>query len=344
MKLNVIKIFLLVLFTAFNTIVFSQTDKQIYIPTYSNGDTSYWYKSEYKRDDKLKLKHLVSDTSNYYFRFRTDGQIIDIWSNNNKTYFGQLTNYTYTYIPYSTNKGKRKVKIHSNHVQLDTSDARQIYRLSKVISSIPTEDSILNWQQGDDGIIYTIETSSPNYYYFKTYWTPTYQDSTLKEAKQIQSFVDSTYLILNLNKEWESFFNTLKPGRYNSGGMSILYKFSKKQIRLMDKNRPYQKYFDDIHDTLTHFLNDTINKIIHVNGDSLTDYQDYYLNFNTKNKLKKIKIDKDQKNSEYFDKKEFLTSKKIIKKTFKHVKANFIHSKVRYWILITYQNDKIIFH
>jgi len=58
--------------------------KHISIPQYKNGDTTLWFKWQNERDDKLKLPHLISATDNFHFRFWTNGQAVDIWTNDNK--------------------------------------------------------------------------------------------------------------------------------------------------------------------------------------------------------------------------------------------------------------------
>ena len=151
---------------------FGQSNKLISIPKNINGDTSSWYKWQLKDDDELKLLHLILDTNAFHFRFWNDGQVIDIWSVDNKSFRGVITNYTYKIESNNNNKKRNKQdKILSNQVQIDSSVARQTYELIKTISLIPSDDSIKGWGQGEDGNTYIFETSTTNSYSFKTYWT-----------------------------------------------------------------------------------------------------------------------------------------------------------------------------
>jgi hypothetical protein len=88
---------------------------------------------------------------------------------------------------------------------------------------IPTEDSIKGWERGFDGITYKIEYSTKHYYSFKTYWTPTAQDS-LKEAIQVQSFIDSAFLLSNANETWRVFEKSIPFECYMNDGPSVACK------------------------------------------------------------------------------------------------------------------------
>ena len=214
-------------------IISFQSNKQKNIPINKNGDTTLWYIWRHKRDDDIKLKHLITSTDSIHFRFWTNGQAVDIWSNDYKIFYGQLTNYADKY----EKKENKPLKTFSNQVQIDTSLPRKTFELIKTINNIPSEDSIKDWKQGNDGIEYLFESSTPNYYAFKHYWTPHAQESTLVEAKQIQSFVDKIYLMLNLKVEYDKFFETLKSGSYSNDGFIMMskIKLTKRQYKKWKK-------------------------------------------------------------------------------------------------------------
>jgi hypothetical protein len=319
---------------------YGQNNKTINVPRYKNGDTTLWYKWQHERDDKLKLTHLISSTDNFHFRLWTDGQAIDIWTDDNKTFFGLLTNFTDSYEPYDMKKQKSKPSTtFANQVQLDTSLARQSYNLIKVISSIPSQDSIKGWGLGFDGISYLFETSTPSYYSFKSYWTPNAQDTNLVEAKQIQKFVDEIYVLLNLRNEYDKFFATLKPGSYTSDHFIITTKLTEKQIENWKKYKPYRDYLDSVKDTLNNYLSDTLNKILEKNG-GLTCYDQFFLKFSKKNKLKKITTNGDF--LDFADRMDYYKCRNKIKKAFRHVRVDFVHSKVTYWKELSVWNKKVV--
>jgi len=330
---------LILLIVVLSIASYGQNNKIFNIPSYKSGDTTLWYKWQHERDDKLKLPHLPSSTENFHFRFWTNGQAVDIWTSDYKSFFGLLTNYTDSYEAYDMDKQKRKPSTtFSNQVQLDTSLARQSYNLIKAISSIPSEDSIKGWGLGCDGISYLFETSTPDYCSFKSYWTPTAQDSDLIEAKQIQKFVDDIYALLNLRVEYNKFFATLKPGSYTNDHFIIRIKPSEKQIENFKKYKPYRDYLDSVNDTLNNYLSDTLTKIFQKYGE-LECYDQFSLKFSKKNKLAKITT-----YSEFLDFEErmdYYKCKRKIRKAFRHVRVDFVHSKVGYRRKLDYTDKKI---
>lgn len=319
---------------------YGQNTKIINIPRYKNGDTTHWFKWQNERNDILRIAHLISSTDTFHFRFWTNGQAVDIWTDDYKTFYGLLTNFTDSYEPYDMKKQKRKPSTtFSNQVQLDTSLARKSYNLIKVISSIPSQDSINGWGLGFDGISYHFETTTPTYYTFKSYWTPTAQDSNLIEAKQIQKFVENIYELLNLKAEYDKFFTTLKPGSYTSDHFIIRIKLTEKQIEKRKKYKPYRDYLDSVKDTLNNYLSDTLNKILKNNG-GLTCYDTFFLKFSKKNKLKKIKTFGDFLDFE--DRMAYYKCRRKIRKAFRHVRVEFVHSKVAYWKELSVRDKKAV--
>jgi hypothetical protein len=313
--------------------------KHISIPQYKNGDTTLWFKWQNERDDKLKLPHLISATDNFHFRFWTNGQAVDIWTNDNKIFFGLLTNYTDSYEPYDEEKQKSKPSTtFSSQVQLDTALARQSYNLINAIRSIPSEDSITGWELGFDGISYLFETSTPTYYSFKSYWTPTAQDSNLIEAKRIQQFVDDIYVLLNLRAEYDKFFATLKPGSYTSDHFIIIRKLTEKQIDNWKKYKPQRDYLASVEDTLNNYLSDTLTKIFQKYGE-LECYDQFYLKFSRNNKLKKITTNSDF--LDFSDRINYYRCRKKIRIAFRHVRVDFVDSKIGYWKELNYSYKKI---
>ena len=186
--------------TFFICSVYGQTLKVVTIPTYKNYknevDTTLWFKWKYDLAQQINLKNLQTSTDTFHFRFWTDIQAIDLWTIDHNSYFGVVTNYAQRYDDKLLRKGVYKVgKVYSNQVFLDSSRAKLLFNTIDKLSivAIPTDDKIKGWQQGFDGEEFLIETSTPNQYDFKTYWTPRIFADTLKEAKQIQTFVDFLY-------------------------------------------------------------------------------------------------------------------------------------------------------
>jgi hypothetical protein len=310
---------------------FGQTEKKVNIPTYNDGDTSLWYIWKCERAKTVHLPSLISDNRKIVFRVWLSDQIVDIWTNDYKTFNGVLTNYAASYASTTkrTNKSKSG-KIYSDQVLLDISLARQNYKLFKTIDSIPSEDSVVGWEQGCDGVTYCFETSSTDTYSFKSYWTPEAQDSSLAEAQLIQSFIDKLYDLLNLEAEYSKFFKTLKPGAYSDGSIMITIKLTRKQIRKIQAEAPYYDYLDSISDSLNKYLCDTLTNIFVSYGVYSNSFLDYRLRFSSKNKLTKI-IRTDNEYYSFADRFENFEWKRRIRKAFRHVDISFVTSKIPYW-------------
>lgn len=320
--------------------IYGQNDKKILIPFSENGDTSYWYLNRYERYKKLNLTNIETNTDDFHFRLWLNGQIVEIWTQDNKTFFGALINYIDSNERFDIKKQKTNTyKTFSNQVQLDTSIARQTYILYKTINSIPTEDSIIEWKSGLDGITYVFEISTPTFYSFKSYWTPSIQDSNLIEAKQIQKFIDEINQILNLDVEYDKFFSTLKPGCYTINHCLIMTKLSQEQIDFILENKPYMDYLNSVKDTLNNYLSDTLTKILNKYGDLKCNNIKFLLVFSEKNKLIKITTNNDL--HDFMEKILFYKCRRKIKKAFKLIKVDFVHSKIVYWKELHYMDKKV---
>jgi len=203
---------------------FGQTGKVISIPTFKNYenklDTTLWFKWKHELTKQINLKNLQTSNDTFHFRFWTDIQAIDIWTVDNKTYFGTVTNYAQRYDNKLLRKGTYQIdKVFTNQINLDTSKARKLFTLIDTLSiiSIPSDEKISGWQQGFDGEEFLIETSTPSYYNFKTYWTPRIFADSLNEAKRIQIFVDFLYKDFKLYDYYQKL--KLPEGSYRRNGI-----------------------------------------------------------------------------------------------------------------------------
>jgi len=210
--------------TFFSTTVFGQTEKIINIPTHKNYksevDTSLWFKSKVDLARQINLKDLQTSSDTFHFRFWTDIQAVDLWTIDYNLYYGAVTNYAQRYDDKLLRKGVYKIgKIYSNQVTLDSSKARQLFNIIDKLSivNIPSDDKVNGWKQGFDGEEFLIEVSSPNQYNFKTYWTPRIFADTLKEAKQIQTFVGYLYTDFNIYNYYQKL--KLPQGSYQRNGI-----------------------------------------------------------------------------------------------------------------------------
>jgi hypothetical protein len=220
MKRNLITIVLLLL----GGVVFGQIKKTVDIPI-TKGDTSYNYKWSYNLHGKLKMKDLMQSTAPFHFRFWQDGQVVDLWTTDNKTWQGRVTDFIWEHKPAQPQKKKNKTaRIYTMQSRLDTALARRAFGLiaKDSILQIPSEEMIKGWSQVLDGSLCIIEISSPGAYAFRSYNTPTEQKD-LKEAKKIVRFAENLNKLINLPEYDRKFQGTLPGGYYSNGGAWVRF-------------------------------------------------------------------------------------------------------------------------
>jgi hypothetical protein len=168
------------------------------------------------------------DTSSIeeYFRIWSDVQLIEICRDTEGSISGKLITWADEDVSNTEEQTNRRFII-TKKINEDTAKLiRDLIYFSNILT-LPTGDSIKGWQQGFDGIIYTIEYSTRSKYSFKTYWTPKAQDS-LKEAVQVQEFIDNAFKLSNAKIAWREFSKMI-PYECYSYGMSVVCKGLTKQ-------------------------------------------------------------------------------------------------------------------
>jgi hypothetical protein len=215
--------------------LFGQT-KSFNNVTYSNGDTSFWYKYQQIVIKQLSLKRIDTSSTTYYFRLWTANQVLDVWQNIDYSLSGQLTTWVTEQTP-SNEKDTDRVQIAKVLLKNDTVKLIQNLIEKTQILKLPTDDSIKGWKQGFDGITYIIESASKTSYDFKTYWTPNAQDSTLQESKIFQAFVDTLFKFSNANNIWTEFQKTIPFECYSYSGFIVCKVLTKKERKKFIKER-----------------------------------------------------------------------------------------------------------
>jgi len=182
------------------------------------GDTTtYLYKWNIEFQKTLDLKDFEKSEDEFNFRFRNQGQVIEI-SKDCSEINGIIVNYIY----HNKKPNKGQTDTITNKITLTARQSENIYNIvrnSKILE-LPSDKDIENWSQGMDGILYLIEHSNKRSYSQKSYWTPSIQDS-IPEAIIVLDLVKKLSDTLKLKEVYTSFKNTLpKKGSYNSGGMT----------------------------------------------------------------------------------------------------------------------------
>ncbi|MEX1191559.1 MAG: hypothetical protein WEA99_06260 [Brumimicrobium sp.] len=214
-------------FLFFGQFCFGQ-EKNSYVPTYENGDTTLWFNWQQEKFQKAGLKNLSKTTDTLHFRFSSEIQAIDIWTTNFLTFSGTLTNFTKKYAPDA--RKRKKEKFYSNTKSIDSVTAKQVYDLfiEKAIFEIVPQDNIKEWSSGKDGNIFFIEYVSQNYYSFKDYWSPETFKEKITAAKKINYIAEKLEEMLSLKKSFGQFINSLPNGAYRAGGIEIIMNSNKR--------------------------------------------------------------------------------------------------------------------
>ena len=202
--------------------------KRISIPSSGNADTSLWYKWQQERIIKTGLPSLINSSEKLHFRFSTETQAVEVWTNDFNVFNGTFANYTTTY-----EANLKPELFYSDKSHLDTATARKVYNLFHKLSvfSIPTDTKIEGWSAGSDGDEYLIEYSTPREYSFKEYWTPSYYKDKIKEAEAIFTLANQLEKLLKMSKSFSAFIHSLPYGSYHEGGMFVITISNKDSIK-----------------------------------------------------------------------------------------------------------------
>ena len=195
------------------------------IPVYGKNDTTLWYTWRKTDAKQMGLADLTKSQDSLHFRFWTETQAIEIWTNDFKTYNGLLSNHTE-----KIEKDDKPRKFYSNKTAIDTATARKVYNLfaDNLIFQIPDDKDIKGWDQGFDGEELLMEYSTKTTYSFKRYWTPS-AFKELKEAVVIEKSTKDLEVILDMEKSWSAFLSELPEGCYRAGEMTMTCTDKKKK-------------------------------------------------------------------------------------------------------------------
>lgn len=163
------------------------------------GDTAFWLNEYHSLYRTLQLIDFDTIKSDFAFRFKNYGQVVEIWKAGNRLH-GVLTNYSFHTL------GKRKDTLF-NKIKLDSAETLQVYKLVQKtgILGLPPDKEIQNWDTfGTDGITYIIEHANQNIWWFKTYWSPRNRDS-VPEAMIVVNLIDGISHILQLKEKYKEF-------------------------------------------------------------------------------------------------------------------------------------------
>lgn len=180
------------------------------------GDTAFWHNQNQELIKKLKLTDFNKIQADFSFRFWIYGQVIEIFKEDNQIK-GELTNYT-------SHITKKRNDTLTYKIKLDSIKALKAYKVIQQsgILALQSDKEISGWSQGCDGVEYIIEHSDKYGYWYKSYWTPSAQDS-IPEALIVMDFIKALSDTLELSKTYKKFEESLPhKGCYTiPGGMII---------------------------------------------------------------------------------------------------------------------------
>lgn len=278
------------------------------------------------------------NTTNYktYFRYKKDTQVIDVFSNDNINFKGRILNHlieekTINDKGYSTSK---PVKYVYEIVELDDETANTIGKsiLNSKIQDIPDYKEIENWNQfwldcGAISFIIKIDSKITD----KSYSCPWQQNDSIKYVSLLKSLYNSIDNNKGIKNIFEEFKNKLEKGKSYSNGFISMYLFTKEESKIWNVNKYKREYLESIKDTISKFLEIKVNETLK-KPNELNCFDDYQLFFSAKGKLINVKIhgklDKDERKCI-----------RLIKKSFKNIKVNFIDPKYPFKRILSFYNN-----
>lgn len=195
------------------------------------SDTAFWYGLKAKDAARIGLADLMTSTDSLHFRYWMENQAIDVWTNDFVHFDGIISNHTEKMESNSdTDVPATTPKFYSNKNRIPGAEARNVFDLfiKARMFRRPTDKQIKNWQQGFDGAEYLLEYATGSSYSFKAYWTPSAQQG-VPEADTLLALNQRLGQIINLDASWKSFLETLPPGCYRVGEMTMVCPLTKTQ-------------------------------------------------------------------------------------------------------------------
>jgi hypothetical protein len=153
----------------------------------------FWQRQAQKRDSLIALPPVLSSTHNFLFRLDNGSRVLDCGRDSSGRIYAQLVLWAREIVPSNEAATDR---IYREVIDLPDSVANSLlnwYQTSG-IRLVPTQDSILNWTSGLDGIEFLLEVLDHGRYYFRCWWTPT-AFPNVPMAQVVQHFSDSAYVL-----------------------------------------------------------------------------------------------------------------------------------------------------
>lgn len=204
----------------------------------------------------FQAEDLKSKKTGISFRFWIDGQIIELERSADAVYTGRIINIAEEQIAYRSMEEKIKAEksapVTYTYYQKNELSAEKVLHIFKIIDEykildLPDETAITNWNhQFLDGYNYQTEQNRNGHYEQKIYGNPSRQKKDIPAATALMAFHNDLLKKLQLESNFNAFFNKLKVGCYKTqrGGYSLQCRKSKTYVffhRLFRKKHKKQE-------------------------------------------------------------------------------------------------------
>lgn len=291
------------------------------------------YSADLPMRDSLEVALIDIEKSNFtfYFRLLLSGQTVEIYSQDNETYEGNIINSIKEYndIKFGNEYRTQATKLYTEKVHIESSTASSVAQqiISSGQLSIPTDTLIEKWKR------WYLHCGSLNFeikysgkYFEQSFHCPWRQPDFVEFKAMILSNYDLLKRELKLDSIYHNFWSQLPKGKtYSRNGYGMTYIMTDEQEANWNKDKPRRDYLKSIRDTIDSYLRAELQKQ-QFKLDEIHCFEDYRLTFNEDGKLWKLKVSDYNKpklidglNWYLEDKREIRKCKKLIKNAFKEI-------------------------
>jgi hypothetical protein len=292
-------------------------------------------------DDFAKYYFRLIDikNSNYkiHFRYLKNSQAIDIYSNDNINFEGEILNFITEQKAVKVNDVNSTTpnKYVYEILKLDNKTSNEIGKdiLNSNLQKIPDYKEIKNWNRNwlDCGSISFILKINSNINE-KDFSCPSQQNDSIDHVKSLKLIYHKIDNNDSIKNKFDEFKNKLEKGKTYSNGFVQMYLFTNEESENWNKSKPKREYLKSIKDTITNFLDVKVNELIK-NTNDLDCFDDYYLVFSEKGKLLdvkiRVKLDKEERKCI-----------KLIKKRLKNIKIDLVNPMYPFERVLSFYKKK----
>ncbi len=180
----------------------------------NDSDTAFWFNWRIGLNSEIGISTIDRSIEEFEFRFWDGYKVIRLWKSKEKL----QSEVIFFLREYNENMKSHKGRLYHSSLKLNEKTTIAINNLitDLEILNFPSDNKIEGWDQGLDGITYFVETSSPDNYSFKNYWTPTVY-SNIKEARIFQYFVNEVNTLKPIQEGFKKFMDHQPFRRYYAG-------------------------------------------------------------------------------------------------------------------------------